>query len=123
MSCKKKVDEEFTYIRAEKALGEDLDYFITYAKTFALVSPADSISTPGDSTWALVGSGTLGATGVTGDITHAWVSGGGRIGNILRLTNTVVTAGGRTHVRLIVIKIVNRLAVVPADDLVTIETP
>lgn len=113
----KKISDEYKFIRAEKALGEDLDYFITYAKTFALVDPIDSISDPGDSTWTLVGNGTLGAVGVTGDITWAWVSdNGGKIGDVLRLTNTAVTAGGRTHVRLIVIKIVNRLAVVPVED-------
>ena len=61
------------------------------------------------------GNGVLGAVGVSGDITTAWItpSGTARIGNVLRLTNTVVTAGGRTHVRLIILKIVNRLALIP----------
>ena len=116
MSCKKKVDNDYTYIKAEKALTEDIDYFIDYTKTFALVTPADTIST---SAWALEG-GTLGADDFSGNITRAWVSGGTRIGNILRLTNTVVTVGGRTHVRLIVIKIVNRLAQIPVVEAATV---
>ena len=117
MSCKKKVDDDYTYIRAEKALTEDLDYFIDYTKTFALVTPADTIST---SAWALTGAGTLGLDDFDGNITRAWVSGGTRIGNVLRLTNTVVTVGGRTHVRLIVIKIVNRLAQIPVVPAATV---
>ena len=113
----KKVDDDYTYIRAEKALTEDVDFFIDYTKTFDLVDPVDSIST---SAWALTGAGTLGLDDFNGNITRAWVSGGTRIGNLLRLTNTVITAGGRTHVRLIVIKIVNRLAVIPIEDLVSV---
>lgn len=110
MSCKKEVADNYTFIRAEKALGEDLDFFIDYTKTFALVTPADTIST---SAWTLTGAGTLGASDYTGAITRAWVSGGTKIGNVLRLINTVVTTGGRTHVRVIPIKIVNRLADIP----------
>lgn len=117
MSCIKKIDSEYTYIRAEKGLTEDVDYFIDYTKTFALVDPADSIFT---SAWALTGGGTLGVNDYSGNITRAFVSGGDRIGNVLRLTNTVVTAGGRTHVRLIVIKIVNRLAEIPEEPAATI---
>ena len=102
---------EYKQIRAEKALGEDIDFFISYDKIFALVDPVDTILVAQDSTWTLTGGGTLGSTGITGNVTWAWISGGDKIGNTLRLTNTVVTIGGRTHVRLIIIKIVNRLAV------------
>jgi len=120
MSCKKKVDEDYTYIKAEKALTEDIDYFIDYTKTFALVDPVDSIAEDGSS-WALTGDGTQGLDDFNEAITRCWVSGGGRIGNVLRLTNTVLTVGGRTHVRLIVIKIVNRLAQLPVEEAAVIE--
>ncbi len=114
MSNVKKVADGYRYMKGEKALTEDLDFFITYAKVFAKVTPTDSIAAPANSTWTIEGNATLGTTGVTDDITWAWVSdSGGKIGDVIRLTNTVVTAGGRTHVRLIVIKIVNQLAMIP----------
>jgi len=112
MSCLKKIDDDYTHIKAEKGLDEEVDFSISYTKLFALVDPVDVIST---STWSIIGAGgVLGAMTATGDVATAWVSGGGRIGNVLRLTNTIVTAGGRTHTRLIIIKVVNRLALVPA---------
>ena len=114
MSCMKKVDDEYRHARAEKGLTEELDYSFDYTKTLALVDPVDTIST---SSWAIIGTGAvLGSETVDGDITTAWISGGDKVGNTLRLTNTVVTAGGRTHVRLLIIKIINRLALIPEDD-------
>lgn len=114
MSCKKIVENTYRHARAEKSLDEELDYSFDYAKTFALVNPVDTIAT---SNWVITGpGGVLGTTTISGNIATAWISGGLKIGNTLRLTNTVVTAGGRTHVRLLIIKIVNRFALIPEDD-------
>jgi hypothetical protein len=115
MSCIKDVGDTYRHARAEKGLTEVLDYSFRYTNTFALVTPADTITAEEDSTWVLSGEGVLGATTLAGDITTAWISGGGKIGNTLRLTNTVVTAGGRTHVRVLIIKIVNRLDLIPEE--------
>jgi len=103
-------DANYDYIRAEKGLAEVVDYSIDYAKTFALVTPADTISS---SSWAISANGTLGAISTSGSIATAFISGGTKIGELIRLTNTMITAGGRTHVRLILIKVVNRLAEIP----------
>jgi len=110
-------DPNYSHIRAEKGLAEDVDYSIDYAKTFDLVSPADTISS---SSWAVSSNGTLGAISTSGTIASAFVSGGTKIGEVIRLTNTMITAGARTHVRVILIKIVNRLAEVPAVAAATI---
>lgn len=112
MSCSRQVDTDYVYLRAEKGPAEILDYFIDYTKTFALVDPADSIAT---TSWALTGGGTLGTDDYSGNITRAFVEPhvDDKIGMVLRLTNTITTAGGRTHVRLIIIKIVNKLAAIP----------
>ncbi len=113
MSCRKKINENYQFIRAEKALGETVDYSIDYAKVLALVSPTDTILT---SNWTITSNAVLGAMSINGTIATVWVSGGTKIGSIVRLTNTIVSAGGRTHVRVIILKIINRLAVIPNWD-------
>ena len=110
-------DSTYKQIRGEIAVGEDLDYSITYAKTFAKVSPTDSVAAAEDSTWTVSGNVTQGTDTITGGgIATLWITpdGTARVGNIIRMTNTVLTAGGRKHVRLIILKVVNRLAAVPA---------
>jgi len=111
MSCKKTVADTYTHLRGEKALTEVLDYSITYAKTFALVSPTDTINT---STWSISSNATIDSDSDDGTIATVWVSGGTKIGNLIRLVNTIVTVGGRTHVRVLILKVVNRLAEIPA---------
>lgn len=97
-------------VKAEIMIGEELDYSFDYTKTLALVSPADTIAS---STWVKVGNITLGSESFTTQITTQWVAGAVKIGEVIRITNTAVTAGGRTHVRLLILKVVNRYAQAP----------
>jgi len=98
---------------AEIGIGENQDYFIDYEEdTLDLVTPSDQLNT---SSWTVSGPGTLGVE--SNDTTRAWTwvtpSGAAKIGNVIRLINTVVTTGGRTHIRHILLKVTNRLAEVP----------
>jgi len=94
----------------EKGPEESLDYTIDYTELLALVTPADTIIT---SDWTAEGEGTIDRADFTTEMTTIWLTGGGRIGDVTRLYNVTTTAGGRTHRRLIKIKMVNRLAEPP----------
>ena len=94
---------------AEKEGQEVIDYSIDYADDLAEIDPSDSITT---SAWISV-SGSLtidDGTLFSSSTTTVWVSGGGTNGKTHRLKNTVGTAGGRTFVRTLVVKMVNKLA-------------
>lgn len=103
MSCKRTVAD--TYLApAQKALTESCRFFIDYTDDLAEVSPADVLLS---SVWAINGTVVEEDSGFTDQMSWIRISGGTRIGNLHRLTNTVVTAGGDTFVRTLTIKIVN----------------
>jgi hypothetical protein len=103
MSCKRSVAD--TYLSpAQKALTESCRFFIDYTDDLAEVSPADILQA---STWTINGTVVEEDSGYTDQMAWIRVSGGTKIGNLHRLTNTVVTAGGDTFVRTLTIKIVN----------------
>jgi len=107
----------YKQVRAEKAGGDVIDYVIDYTKDLQAVAPDDQIDS---SSWAKVGNIVI-VDGTGFDTLRTWVfcSGGGRVGEISRLTNTILTVGGRTFVRVIIVKIVTALAQIPEEELVT----
>lgn len=105
MSCKKRTVASTYLVPAVKALGENKTFRIDYTDDLAQVDPADTIT---GSTWAIDDAGmTETASSFTDKVTSIRVSGGTRIGNLFRLTNTVTTVGGDTLVRLLTVKIAN----------------
>ena len=106
---------------AEKAGLEVIDFTIDYTDDLAESDPADEIIS---SAWVKVGSIVI-ADGSQFTIATAivWVSGGGRVGEVSRLTNTVVTTGGRTFIRTLLVKMVTKLARTEPEELVVYETP
>jgi hypothetical protein len=107
------MSETYKQVRAEKAPGDVADYVIDYTKDLQQIAPNDTIQS---STWTSTGNIVIDdATGFDTLRAWVWVSGGGRIGEISRLTNTVVTVGGRTFVRVIIIKMVTALAQIPEE--------
>ena len=117
--CSKKLPKQ-DYI--EIALSETLDYIFDFTKTLDLVSPSDTVT---GSSWVVTGNGTLSSPGFNTTRTWTWLvpSGAARIGNVIRIKNTVTTAGGRTHVRILILKVTNRQALAPDLDVITLETP
>lgn len=105
MSSKKRTVASTYLAPAEKALGESKTFRIDYEDDLAEVDPADTIT---GSTWAIddVNLSEI-ASSFSDKISAIRVSGGGKIGNLYRLTNTVTTASGDTYVRLLTVKIVN----------------
>jgi hypothetical protein len=105
---------------AEKLNAEIIDFTIDYTEDLAESSPGDTIVT---SAWVVVGDLVIDdGSGYTDNTATVWVSGGGRNGNISRLTNTITTAGGRQIVRQLIVKMVNKLAYYEEEDPVTIPT-
>lgn len=76
----------------DKDPADVIDYSLDWTDELALVSPADTIST---STWTVTTGLTLSSPLVTGAVTIIVVA-GGVAGTEYRLTNTIVTTGGRT---------------------------
>ena len=106
---------------AEKAGAEVIDYVIDYTDDLAESDPVDDIST---SSWVVVGNLVItDGTVYTTKKSTVWVSGGGRVGEVSRLTNTVTTVGGRTFIRTLLVKMVTKLARSEVQDLVTYEVP
>ena len=106
-------------VQAEKTPGDVCDFVIDYTTDLQAVAPNDTIIT---SSWTK--SGNIVIDDDTGrDDTRAWVwvSGGGRVGEISRLVNTVTTAGGRQFIRTLIVKMVTALAKLPEDPIVEIE--
>jgi len=118
MTCERKTPlQEYN----EFYIGENLDYIFDYTDTLALVTPADTIAS---SSWVIVGTAVVGTTSFTAQKTWAWLTApSAKIGEVLRLVNTAVTVGGRTHKRFILLKVQERQALIPDPDLVTLETP
>jgi len=81
-----------------------IDFQINWAATMAESSPADSIST---SSWTADHGVVVDSNSKTTSTTKVWVS-GGRVGKYSNLVNTIVTAGGRTLERTIVLDIVDK---------------
>lgn len=114
MNCKKRSVDSTYLVPAEKALGENKTFHIDYTDDLAEVDPADTIT---GSTWAIDNVDlTETASSYTTKITSIRVSGGGKIGRLFRLTNTVTTAAGETFVRLLTVKIVNIHVKRPAEE-------
>jgi hypothetical protein len=78
-----------------------LDYKMDWEDVMNLVSPADTIST---STWVASGDLTIDSDSNTTLTTTVWVS-GGTVNTLSNLVNTIVTAGGRKHVKTIEVSI------------------
>ena len=78
-----------------------LDYRIEWLDVLDNSDPVDIIST---SSWVLDAGLVLDSDSFTGSITTAWVS-AGTLGQLGRLVNTIVTTGGRTHVRTIEVSV------------------
>jgi hypothetical protein len=107
---------------AQKAGSELLDFIIDYTDDLSETYPVDDIIT---SSWTVVGSDLVivDDTIFTWDTATVWVSGGGRVGDVHRLTNTVTTMAGRTFVRTLLVKMVLKYTKTEDEDLVTLETP
>lgn len=97
--------------------GEIVPFQIDYTLDFAEVVPVDTIAT---STWATSDAAvaTIAAESNTTNVSLVKVSAVGRLGQIVRLTNTVVTTNGYTYKRLLVLKISNKPAQRTDDDVV-----
>lgn len=78
-----------------------LDYRIDWTNVLDNSDPVDTIAT---STWVLDAGLVLDSNSILGNITTAWVS-VGTLGQLGRLVNTMITTGGRTHVRTIEISV------------------
>ena len=78
-----------------------LDYRIDWTNVLDNSDPVDTIAT---SDWVVDAGLVIDSDSETQNITTAWVS-AGTLGQLGRLVNTIVTAGGRTHVRTIEISV------------------
>lgn len=74
------------------------DYTLDWSAWLA----GDTIST---STWTVPAELTLASDTKTGTTTTVWLSGGGAVGNFRKVTNRIVTVGGRTEDRSFELKI------------------
>lgn len=81
-----------------------LDYSIDWSDYLSSVSPEDTIST---STWSVDNGITIDSSDNSDSVTTVWLSGGTRRRRY-RCTNNIVTAGGRTDERSIVIYVQDR---------------
>ena len=81
-----------------------LDYTIDWTDYLTATSPIDSIST---STWTEPTGITVNSSDNSALKTTVWLS-GGSVGSKYRLTNRIVTTGGRTDDRTITIVVVNK---------------
>jgi len=82
-----------------------LDYQIDYTTVMAASTPDDAIAS---SAWAMVGIESdlvIDSNSFTDDIATVWLSGGGKLGSIYRLTNHIVCASGREYDRTIKVTI------------------
>lgn len=86
---------------AFKAPQELIDFSIDWAAELTAESPADSIST---SSWRADFGLVIDSSSNTSTTAEAWVS-GGTIHKMGRVTNTIVTSGGRTYERSVYLKI------------------
>lgn len=106
-------------VQAEKTPGDVCDFVIDYTTDLEAVAPNDTLAT---SSWVKVGNIVIDDdTGRDDTRAWVWVSGGGRVGEISRLVNTVTTVGGRQFVRTLIVKMVTALAKRPEDPIVEIE--
>jgi hypothetical protein len=122
MSCERKSNGLGGQDYAVKMDLEVIDYSIDYCDDLAEIEPADTLV---GSTWSVSPAGGLtitDGTQFTDTTTSVWVSGGGRNGMIYRLKNTATSAGGRSFVRVLVVRMANKLAYIEAEDPVTIPT-
>jgi hypothetical protein len=120
MSCERKSNGLGGQNYAVKMDQEIIDYSIDYSDDLEEIEPADTIT---GSTWTVspaIGLTITDGTQFTDTTTSVWVSGGGRNGSIYRLKNTATTAGGRSFVRVLVVKMANKLAYIEEEDAVTI---
>lgn len=78
-----------------------LDYRIDWTNVLNNSDPVDTIAS---SSWVVDGGMTIDSDSDASGITTAWVS-GGTLETLGRLVNTIITAGGRTHVRTIEVSI------------------
>jgi len=95
---------------ATKDPSEILDYTIDYASIFEATEPTDDIQT---SVWATSNCAGETLTIIEDDftapnLTTVWVSGGGKLGTVHKLVNTVATWGGRTYERTIRVTMQNK---------------
>ena len=74
-----------------------LDYMMDWEDVKNLVSPADSIST---SSWVTDGDMVIDSDSSTALTTTVWLS-GGTLNSFEKVVNTIITAGGRKHVKTI----------------------
>lgn len=111
-----------TYLApAEKALTEDALFGLTYEKDLAQVSPTDTIT---GSSWVVEGGGlTVEASSFDDNTTSVRLSGGTKIGELHRVTNTVTTSNGQTLVRVLTVKIMNIHVKRPEESDVEFTTP
>ena len=78
-----------------------LDYVMDWEDVMNLVSPADTIVS---STWDADGTLVLDSDSNTSTTATVWVS-GGTLSELVNLVNTIITAGGRQHVKTIEVSI------------------
>lgn len=110
-----------TYIApAEKALAEDAIFSIDYTQDLDQFDPADTIV---GSAWSAEGGIAVSGGSFTTKTTSVQLTGGGRIGTLHRVTNTVTTSNGQTLVRLLTVKIVNIHVKRPEESDVDFVTP
>lgn len=90
----------------DKDPGEELDYALDWTARLTTGRVVDTISS---STWSVSPSGgvTVTASSTQGAITTVWLD-GGQVGQTYTITNTIVTAGNRTMVQSIQIRIASR---------------
>lgn len=74
-----------------------LDYKMDWEDVMNLVQPADSIST---SSWVTDGTMTIDSDSSTALTATVWLS-GGTLNTFERVVNTIITTGGRKHVKTI----------------------
>lgn len=77
-----------------QVVGETLDWGFDWS---AWLITGDSIAS---SAWTAEGTITMDSDGVSGETTYVWLS-GGEEDTVVRLTNTIETADGRTAIRQI----------------------
>ena len=77
------------------------DYVIDWSQVMGMHSPSDTIL---NSSWTVDNGGVIDASSNTTTETTVWLS-GGTLNEIVRLSNIIVTNGGRTYVRSIEVSI------------------
>ena len=90
---------------ATKDPQEVLDYTIDYTTILQSSTPDDAISI---SSWFIYnddGSMTLSNASHDGLIAKIWTAGGGKLGNLVKLTNHITTTSGREYERTIKIRV------------------